>query len=99
MRANVFLISVLTVPLLGACKGEPRSAIYFEKHPDEARAVIADTKNCLGLDETKVIGGTDECTNAHFALRKIRIREYNETQRKADAESIRNGTFMPKLKQ
>lgn len=99
MRPKAFTIPVLAVAMLAACKGEPRSAIYFEKHPDEARIVIADTKNCLGLDETKVIGGSDECTNAHFALRKIRIREYNEAQRKADAESIRNGTFMPKLKQ
>ena len=97
MKPKAFTIPVLAVAMLAACKGEPRSAIYFEKHPDAARAVIADTKNCLGLDETKVIGGTDECTNAHFALRKIRIREYNAAQEKANSEAAKSGR-MPHFK-
>lgn len=37
--------------------------------------------------------------DAQRAQRSLDIARYNEEQRKADAESIRNGTFMPRLKQ
>ena len=84
--------------LLFACSGEPRTMPYFEKNIDEARALIADTDNCLGLDRTKIFTGTDECTNAHLAVERVEAIEHNAKQRKANSEAASNGGFMPKLK-
>jgi hypothetical protein len=91
---------VVTASLsLFACSSEPRTVPYFQKNIDEARAVVADTDNCLGLDPTKVFTGTDECTNAHIAVKKWETAKYNKERREANARAIREGRFMPVIKQ
>jgi hypothetical protein len=80
---------------LFACSSEPRTVPYFQKNIEEARAVVADTENCLGLDPTKVFTGTDECTNAHIAVKKWETAKYNQERREANARAMREGRFMP----
>lgn len=88
--------AIFAVLLLAACSREPRSMIYFEKNIDEARAVIADTENCLGLDQTKVFTGTDECTNAHLAVNKADVAIKNKRRAEEIKKSLRDGSWMPR---
>ena len=88
--------AIFAVSLLAACSSEPRSMIYFEKNINEARAVIADTENCLGLDQTKVFTGTDECTNAHLAVNKADVAEKNRRRHERNMKSIEDGSTYPR---
>lgn len=98
MKMYIVSNALVAVVLLAGCNREPRSMSYFEKHLDEAQAVAADTKNCLGLDQTKVLTGADECTNAHLALRKAAIKQYNDAREQENAGAFKAGTVMPRLK-
>ena len=98
MNTAKLMVAAGLVASLAACNREPRSMIYFEKHLDEARELAADTKTCLGLDQTKVLTGTDECTNAHLAIRKAEAAAYEAEQKRRNEESLRSGSFMPRLK-
>jgi hypothetical protein len=91
-KSTVVLSASLT---LFACSSEPRTVPYFQNNIEEARAVIADTENCLGLDPTKVFTGTDECTNAHIAVKKWETAKHNTERREANARAMREGRFMP----
>jgi hypothetical protein len=76
---------VVTASLsLFACSSEPRTVPYFQKNID---------------DPTKVFTGTDECTNAHIAVKKWETAKYNKERREANARAIREGRFMPVIKQ
>lgn len=100
MKNCIKSATVLTASLaLFACSSEPRTVPYFEKNIEEARAVVADTDNCLGLDPTKVFTGTDECTNAHIAVKKWKAAKHNQERREANARAMREGRFMPVVKQ
>lgn len=96
VKAKIAFLTLL--PLLFACSSEPRTMPYFEKNIDEARELIADTDICLGLDQTKVFTGTDECTNAHLAVQKIEAVEYNKQRKKANEDAFKEGRFLPVLK-
>ena len=92
------IASLAVLPLLFACSSEPRTMPYFEKNIDEARELIADTDICLGPDQTKIFAGTDECTNAHLAIKKIEAAEYNQQRKKANDDAFKEGRFLPVLK-
>jgi hypothetical protein len=96
---NITGILVLGVATLAACSSEPRSKLYFEQHPDEARNLIDDKSACVGPDRTKIVTGEDECTNAHQAIKSLEVAEYNEQQHKANSKAAKSGGFTPKLKQ
>lgn len=91
--------SVILGASLTACSSEPRTVPYFEKNIEEARVVVADTEHCLGLDPTKVFTGSDECTNAHLAVKNWEAAKSEEERRKANSDAAKNGGFTPKLRQ
>ena len=100
MKNGIKSATVLTASLtLFACSSEQRTVPYLQKNIEEARAVVADTNNCIGLDPTKVFTGTDECTNAHIAVKKWETAKYNQERREANARAMREGRFMPVVKQ
>jgi hypothetical protein len=99
MKIGLYISASIIVGLsISACSTETRSKDYFKAHPKEARDLIADKSNCPGPDRSKIIAGTDECTNAHQAVKSLEVEEYNEQQRKANGEAAKNGGFTPKLK-
>lgn len=59
---------------LAACAEEPRSAAYFERHPEEAVEVAA-------LCATGAKGG-DECANAQAGLAAIRREDRMDAYRR-----------------
>lgn len=65
-------IALATAALLG-CSAEPRSASYFEEHPQETAQVVADCKDGSHRGE--------ECNNADFAAAKARRKESMERYR------------------
>lgn len=97
--ARYMSVPVILGASLAACSSEPRTVPYFEKNIEDARAVVADEENCLGLDPTKVFTGSDECTNAHLAVKKWEVARRKEGRRKTNSEAAKNGGFTPKLKQ
>jgi hypothetical protein len=90
------LTGMFAVALLAGCSSEPRSMIYFEKNIGEARAVVADVENCLGLDQTKVFSGTDECTNAHLAVKRADVAIKNKRRAAEIERSLKDGSWMPR---
>ena len=87
----------LTLALAG-CSSEPRTVPYFDKNIEEARAVVSNTETCLGLDQTKVLTGTDECTNAHLALKKQAADEKNRKRKEDNDRAFEEGRFLPSVK-
>lgn len=88
--------AMFAVSLLTACSSEPRSMVYFEQNIDEARAVVADKQNCLGLDRTKVLSGSDECTNAHLAVNRADVLSKQRRRSEEIKKSIKNGATYPR---
>lgn len=84
--------------VLGGCSSEPRTVPYFEKNIEEARAVVADTDNCLGLNPSKVFTGTDECTNAHMAVNSANAKANNQKIREGNLRVIKEGRMFPTVK-
>lgn len=68
---SLWFLAVLTV---GACSAEPRSASYFNEHPEEAAQVQSDCR--------KGIHRGQECENAELAMSKTErdrmIQSYRE---------------------
>jgi hypothetical protein len=99
MKIGLYIsVSVIVALSISACSNEPRSKDYFKANAKEAYDLIADKANCPGPDRSKIIAGTDECTNAYQAVKSLEVEEYNEQQRRANSEAARNGGFTPKLK-
>jgi hypothetical protein len=96
MVNNKICGAMFAVSLLAACSSEPRSMIYFEKNISEARAVVADTENCLGLDQTKVLSGSDECTNAHLAVKRADVLSKQRRRSEEIKRSLKNGSTYPR---
>lgn len=71
MIGRLFLGAVLA---LAACAEKPRSAEYFERHPEEAVEVSA-------LCATGAKGG-DECVNAQAGLAAVRREERMDAYRR-----------------
>jgi hypothetical protein len=88
--------AIFAVSLLAACSSEPRSMVYFEQNLDEARAVVADKENCLGLDRTRVLSGSDECTNAHLAVNRADVLSKQRRLSEEINQSIKNKSWLPK---
>ncbi|MFN5127148.1 MAG: hypothetical protein ACK519_09650 [Sphingomonadaceae bacterium] len=86
----------LVVPLMLGCSSEPRSIAYFEKNVAEARAVVADTGECSGIDRTKVMAGSDECTNAHIALELVEVAKKNKRRYEKNMKSLEDGSWLPR---
>jgi uncharacterized lipoprotein YajG len=96
MRYEKIVVVTIAIILLAGCSSEPRSIAYFEKNVDEARAVVADTGVCSGVDRTKIMSGSDECTNAHIALDLVKVAEKNKRISDGIDRSLKDGSWMPK---
>lgn len=72
-NAMITAATVLATAALLGCSAEPRSASYFEEHPQETVKVVANCKDGSHRGE--------ECNNAEFAAAKARRREAMERYR------------------
>lgn len=68
-----FVALLFATTALVACSAEPRSASYFEEHPEETARVVTDCKAGSHRGE--------ECNNAELAAAKSRRRESMERYR------------------
>lgn len=99
MRVQLKLFGFFaSTAILSGCSTEPRTVPYFEKNIEEARAVVADKENCLGLDPSKVFTGTDECTNAHMAVNSADAKANNQKIREGNLRVIKEGRMFPTVK-
>lgn len=65
MRSTILFAACAALAACG--QSEPRSTVYFEAHPDEARRIVA------GCKDGTVRG--DECANADIAVQTLDGRE------------------------
>jgi hypothetical protein len=99
MRTQLKLIGLFVPTLvLGGCSSEPRTVPYFEKNVEEARAVVADTDKCMGLDPSKAFTGADECTNAHMAVNSANAKANNQKIREGNLRVIKECRMFPTIK-
>lgn len=68
-----FLLA-FTVTALAACSPEPRSASYFEAHPEDAAKVVADCQTGAHRGQ--------ECSNAQTAVAAAKRDERMDAYRK-----------------
>jgi hypothetical protein len=68
------LLIIFTLAGLAACSPEPRSASYFEAHPDDAAKVVSDCKTGAHRGQ--------ECTNAQAAVASAKRDERMDAYRK-----------------
>lgn len=68
------LLLAFTLAGLAACSPEPRSASYFEAHPEEAAKVVSDCKTGTHRGQ--------ECSNAQTAVAAAKRDERMDAYRK-----------------
>lgn len=96
MTGRKIVFVSLAASLVFGCSSEPRSVAYFEKNVSEARAVVADSDECSGIDRTKAMSGSDECANAHIALELVAVAEKNKRISDEMDRSLKDKSWLPK---